>query len=140
MLEEIWLYVICLSKVICEKCEDAHLNSHGEQFYGSHEMFANIQDAFHGFADDAMEVFYGCRDIDFPSSNQIIKKVSEMLPEESSDVKVLAAQIKDLMLNMGAFLGKINNNGDTTIAEQDVVASFSKTLQQKLYFLNRFLK
>lgn len=134
-----WLEAICISKVICEKCEDAHLNSHGEQFFSSHELFANIQDSVHGFADDVMEVYFGARGSKFPSSNMILKGMTSIIPTESSNVQVLAKQLKDLIADLIDVLQDITTDNDTTIAEQDLASSTARVLQQKIYFLNRFL-
>lgn len=123
---------------ICDMCEDAHLNSRGQNFYGQHKMFEDIKDSVSDFADLIQETYFGARLISFVSSSEIrtaeIKKLKPI-----ADGKTGAEVIRDLIIET-LDLVKTLDSEDITVGEKDVLSKIAGTLQQKLYFLQNFLK
>lgn len=127
---------ICL---ICDLCEDGHLNSYGESFYSQHKMFEDIQDAINSFPDSIQEIYFGARDLGFVSSLEIRKAEAERL-RPIKNGKEAARIIKDLIIETLDKVKELDSNEDSTVGEKDLLSQIAGTLQHKLYFLQNFLK
>ena len=124
---------------ICDMCEDAHLNSRGESFYGQHKMFEDIQDSVHDFADSIQEIYFGARDLAFIASVDIrTAEVGKLKPIK--DGKSGAKVIKELIIETLDLIKTLDADEDSTVGEKDLLSKIAGTLQQKLYFLQQFTK
>ena len=124
---------------ICDMCEDAHLNSRGESFYGQHKMFEDIQDSVNDFADSIQEIYFGARDLAFIASSDIrTLEIGKLKPIK--DGKNGAKVIKELIIETLDLVKTLDSDDDTTVGEKDLLSKIAGTLQQKLYFLQQFTK
>lgn len=139
-MKELWTEVIVLCEIIKQKAEDGHLNAKGLSFYAVHELMDKLKDGLSEKQDGVQELFFGARNIPFVSSNKIIEMVAERIPEESSEITVLAEQIINSIDDLLDVLEKIAMSEETSLGENDFCSSFSKELQQRRYFLNAILK
>lgn len=134
-----WKDLIINICAICDMCEDAHLNARGESFYGQHKMFEDIADSIHDFPDAIQEIYYGARDLSFiPSSDIRTAEIAKLKP--ISDGKSGAKAIKDLIIESLDVVKALDSEEDSTVGEKDLLSKIAGTLQQKLYFLQRFTK
>lgn len=127
---------ICL---ICDMCEDGHLNSYGESFYAQHKMFEDIADSIHDFSDSIQEIYFGARELGFVSSLEIRKAESERL-KPIKNGKEAARIVKELIIETLDKVKELDSNEDSTVGERDLLSQIAGTLQHKLYFLQNFLK
>ena len=124
---------------ICDMCEDAHLNSRGESFYGQHKMFEDIADSIHDFPDAIQEIYFGARAISFvPSADIRTAEIGKLKP--ISNGKDGAKIIRELIIEAMDLVKALDAEEDTTVGEKDLLSKIAGTLQQKLYFLQNFLK
>ena len=124
---------------ICDMCEDAHLNSRGESFYGQHKMFEDIQDSVNDFSDAIQEIYFGARDLAFIASVDIrTAEVGKLKPIK--DGKSGAKIIKELIIETLDLIKTLDADEDSTVGEKDLLSKIAGTLQQKLYFLQQFTK
>ena len=124
---------------ICDMCEDAHLNSRGESFYGQHKMFEDIADSIHDFPDAIQEIYFGARALSFvPSADIRTAEVGKLKP--ISNGKDGAKIIRELIIEAMDLVKALDAEEDTTVGEKDLLSKIAGTLQQKLYFLQNFLK
>lgn len=138
-MKENWKDLIVLICAICDTAEDGHLNSYGVSFYASHKMFEDIKDSISDFADAIQEIYFGARELKFVSSREIRQAEFEKLKDIKNE-KEAARHIKDLIV-VGLDLVKIlDDNEDTTVGEKDLLSKIAGTLQQKLYFIQNYLK
>ena len=134
-----WKDLIVNICAICDMCEDAHLNARGESFYGQHKMFEDISDSIHDFPDTIQEIYYGARDLSFiPSSDIRTAEIGKLKPIK--DGKSGAKALKDIIIETLEVVKTLDGYEDTTIGEKDLLSKIAGTLQQKLYFLQNFLK
>ena len=134
-----WKDLIINICAICDMCEDAHLNARGESFYGQHKMFEDISDSIHDFPDAIQEIYYGARDLAFiPSSDIRTAEIGKLKPIK--DGKSGAKALKDIIIETLELVKTLDGYEDTTIGEKDLLSKIAGTLQQKLYFLQNFLK
>lgn len=138
-MKEDWKELIVLLCSICDSCEDGHLNSYGESFFAAHKMFEDIKDSVESFPDLIQETYCGAREIPFIPSRDI----REM---ELAQLKIIrngkdaAKHIKNLLINALDKAKEIDSNEDVTLGEKDVLSKITGTLQQKLYFIQNYLK
>ena len=124
---------------ICDMCEDAHLNARGESFYGQHKMFEDIKDSIQDFADAIQEIYFGARAISFvPSVDIRTAEVGKIKPIANG--KDGAKIIRDLIIETLDIVKALDSEEDSTVGEKDLLSKIAGTLQQKLYFLQNFLK
>lgn len=124
---------------ICDMCEDAHLNSRGESFYGQHKMFEDIQDSVNDFSDAIQEIYFGARDLAFVASVDIrTAEVGKLKPIK--DGKSGAKIIKELIIETLDLIKTLDADEDSTVGEKDLLSKIAGILQQKLYFLQQFTK
>ena len=124
---------------ICDMCEDAHLNSRGESFYGQHKMFEDIADSIHDFPDAIQEIYFGARALSFvPSADIRTAEIGKLKP--ISNGKDGAKIIRELIIEAMDLVKALDAEEDTTVGEKDLLSKIAGTLQQKLYFLQNFLK
>ena len=134
-----WKDLIVNICAICDMCEDAHLNSRGESFYGQHKMFEDIQDSVHDFPDAIQEIYFGARLLSFVSSADIrTAEVGKLKP--ISEGKTGAKIIKDIIIETLDLIKTLDAEEDSTVGEKDLLSKIAGTLQQKLYFLQQFTK
>ncbi len=145
-LNELWMLFIAQVKVANDKAEDGHLNAHGEEFYSVHLTFAKIQDglsdgdtALDAMPDSVLETYFGGRGLPFPSSNEILALEQKIIPKISKDSRVLGVQVRNLLMDAMKTLSEIIKSKDTSDGENDMAAAYSRELQHRLYFLNRYL-
>ena len=120
-------------------CEDAHLNSRGESFYGQNKMFEDISDSIHDFPDAIQEIYFGARELSFiPSSEIRTNEISKLKPIK--DGKVGAKVIKDAIIETLDLVKTLDADEDSTVGEKDLLSKIAGALQQKLYFLQQFTK
>lgn len=134
-----WKDLIVNICAICDMCEDSHLNARGENFYGEHKMFEDIADSVHDFPDAIQEIYYGARLLSFvPSSDIRTAEIKKLKP--IADGKGGAEIIRDLIIETLDVVKTLDGEENTTIGEKDLLSKIAGTLQQKLYFLQNFLK
>lgn len=134
-----WKDLIINICAICDMCEDSHLNARGENFYGEHKMFEDIADSVHDFPDAIQEIYYGARLLSFvPSSDIRTAEIKKLKP--IADGKGGAEIIRDLIIETLDVVKTLDGEENTTIGEKDLLSKIAGTLQQKLYFLQNFLK
>lgn len=134
-----WKDLIVNICAICDMCEDSHLNARGESFYGQHKMFEDIQDSLHEIPDEIQEIYFGARQLSFvPSSEMRTAEIAKLKP--ISDGKSGAKVIKDLIIETLDLVKILDSEEDSTVGEKDLLSKIAGTLQQKLYFLQNFLK
>lgn len=134
-----WKDLIVNICAICDMCEDSHLNARGEKFYGEHKMFEDIADSVHDFPDAIQEIYYGARLLSFvPSSDIRTAEIKKLKP--IADGKGGAEIIRDLIIETLDVVKTLDGEENTTIGEKDLLSKIAGTLQQKLYFLQNFLK
>lgn len=134
-----WKDLIVDICAICDMCEDAHLNSRGESFYGQHKMFEDIQDSVNDFSDAIQEIYFGARDLAFIASVDIrTAEVGKLKPIK--DGKSGAKIIKELIIETLDLIKTLDADEDSTVGEKDLLSKIAGTLQQKLYFLQQFTK
>lgn len=138
-MKEQWKELLVKICAICDTAEDAHLNSYGTTFYSSHKMFEAIKDGLDGVPDSIQEIYFGARELGFVSSMELRKAEIELLKPIKSE-KEYARFIKDLQINVLDMVKNIDENEDTTIGEKDLLSKIAGEVQQKLYFLQNFLK
>lgn len=134
-----WKDLIVNICAICDMCEDAHLNSRGESFYGQHKMFEDISDSVHDFPDAIQEIYFGARLVAFvPSADIRTAEVAKLKP--ISDGKGGAKLIKEAIIETLDLIKTLDSEEDSTVGEKDLLSKIAGTLQQKLYFLQQFTK
>lgn len=134
-----WKDLIVNICTVCDMCEDAHLNARGQSFYGQHKMFEDIKDSVSDFADLIQETYFGARLLAFvPSSDIRTAEIGKLKP--IADGKAGAEIIRDLIIETLDIVKTLDTEEDTTVGEKDVLSKIAGTLQQKLYFLQNFLK
>ena len=134
-----WKDLIINICAICDMCEDAHLNSRGESFYGQHKMFEDISDSIHDFPDAIQEIYFGARLLAFvPSSDIRTAEIGKLKP--ISNGKDGAKLIKEAIIETLDLVKTLDAEEDTTVGEKDLLSKIAGTLQQKLYFLQQFTK
>lgn len=138
-MKEQWKELLVKICAICDTAEDGHLNSYGETFYSSHKMFESIKDGVQDFADSIQEIYFGARELGFVSSLEIRKLEIENLKNIKSE-KDSARHLKDIMISIMDLVKKIDENEDTTVGEKDLLSKIGGEIQQKLYFIQNFLK
>lgn len=138
-MKEQWKELLIKICVICDTAEDGHLNSYGESFYSSHKMFEEIKEGVQDFADSIQEIYFGSRELGFVSSLELRKAEIENLKTIKNE-KDAARHIKDTMISVMELVKKIDENEDTTIGEKDLLSKIGGEIQQKLYFIQNFLK
>ena len=134
-----WKDLIVLLCAICDTAEDGHLNSYGESFYSEHKMFEDIQDSVKDFADSIQEIYFGARELKFVASREIRELEMEKLKNVKNG-KEAARHIKDLMIVFMELVKTLDANEDSTLGEKDLLSKIAGTVQQKLYFIQNFLK
>lgn len=138
-MKEQWKELLIKICVICDTAEDGHLNSYGDTFYSSHKMFEEIKEGVQDFSDSIQEIYFGARELGFISSLDIRKAEIENLKTVKNE-KEAARHIKDTMISVMELVKKIDENEDTTIGEKDLLSKIAGEVQQKLYFIQNFLK
>lgn len=138
-MKENWKDLIVLLCAICDTAEDGHLNSYGESFFAGHKMFEDIQDSVHDFPDLIQETYFGARELPFVSAREIREEEVSKL-KNCKNGKEAARHIKDLLVTTMDLLKVIDSDEDTTLGEKDVISKIAGTLQQKLYFIQNFLR
>lgn len=138
-MKENWKDLIVLLCAICDTCEDGHLNSYGESFFAEHKMFEDIQDSVHEMPDLIQETYFGARELPFVSSRKIREEEIEKL-KQIKNAKDAARHIKDLIIITLDLAKVIDSDEDTTVGEKDVLSKIAGTIQQKLYFIQNYLK
>lgn len=134
-----WKDLIVNICATCDMCEDAHLNARGESFYGQHKMFEDIQNSIQEFPDAIQEIYFGARAISFvPSVDVRMAEVEKLKPIASG--KDGAKIIRDLIIETLDVVKVLDGDEDSTIGEKDLLSKIAGTLQQKLYFIQNFLK
>lgn len=134
-----WKDLIVSICAVCDMCEDAHLNSRGESFYGQHKMFEDIADSIHNFPDSIQEIYFGARDLAFiPSSDIRTAEIGKLKPIK--DGKSGAKVIKEAIIEILDLVKALDSQEDSTVGEKDLLSQIAGTMQQKLYFLQNFLK
>lgn len=134
-----WKDLIVNICAICDMCEDAHLNSRGESFYGQHKMFEDIADSIHDFPDAIQEIYFGARAISFvPSVDIRTAEIAKL--KLISTGKDGAKSIRDLIIETLDLVKTLDAEEDSTVGEKDLLSKIAGTLQQKLYFLQQFTK
>lgn len=138
-MKEQWKELLIKICIICDTAEDGHLNSYGDTFYSSHKMFEEIKEGVQDFSDSIQEIYFGARELGFVSSLEIRKAEIENLKTIKNE-KEAARHIKDTMISVMDLVKKIDENEDTTIGEKDLLSKIGGEIQQKLYFIQNFLK
>ena len=72
-----------------------------------------------------------------------MKQISQAEFEKLKDIKSekeAARHIKDLIVVALDLVKVLDSNEDTTVGEKDLLSKIAGTLQQKLYFIQNFLK
>ena len=139
MAKESWKDLIVNICAICDMCEDAHLQSQGESFYGQHKMFEDIANSIHDFPDSIQEIYFGARALPFISSVDIrTDEIGKLKPVKDS--KGCAKVIKDIIMVTLDLVKLLDSDEDSTVGERDLLSKIAGILQQKLYFLQNFLK
>lgn len=138
-MKEQWKELLIKICIICDTAEDGHLNSYGDTFYSSHKMFEAIKEGVQDFSDSIQEIYFGARELGFVSSLEIRKAEIENLKTIKNE-KEAARHIKDTMISVMDLVKKIDENEDTTIGEKDLLSKIAGEVQQKLYFIQNFLK
>ena len=138
-MKEQWKELLVKICVICDTAEDGHLNSYGDTFYSSHKMFEAIKEGVQDFSDSIQEIYFGARELGFVSSLEIRKAEIENLKTVKNE-KEAARHIKDTMISVMDLVKKIDEDEDTTIGEKDLLSKIAGEVQQKLYFIQNFLK
>lgn len=138
-MKENWKELVVLLCAICDTSEDGHLNSYGESFFAAHKMFEDIQDSIHDFPDLIQETYFGAREISFISSKEIREMEVNQL-KTIKNGKDAARHLKDLIVSALDKAKEIDSDEDTTLGEKDVISKITGTLQQKLYFIQNYLK
>lgn len=138
-MKENWKDLIVFICAICDTAEDGHLNSFGESFYASHKMFEDIQDSIREFADLIQETYFGARELPFVASRIIRQEEVEKLKQLKNE-KDAARHLKDLIVTALDLVKIIDSDEDTTVGERDVLSKIAGTLQQKLYFIQNYLR
>lgn len=138
-MKEDWKDLIVFLCAICDTCEDCHLNSYGECFYAEHKMFEDIKDSISDFPDLIQETYFGARELPFVSSRKIREEEIEKL-KQIKNGKEGARHIKDLIITTLDLVKIIDSDEDITVGEKDVLSKIAGTVQQKLYFIQNYLK
>lgn len=138
-MKEKWKELIVLICSICDSSEDGHLNSYGESFYAQHKMFEDIQDSLHDLPDSIQEIYFGARELPFISSREIRENETVNL-KPIKNGKEAARHIKDLMIKTLDVVKELDSDEDSTVGEKDLLSKIAGTIQQKLYFIQNFLK
>lgn len=138
-MKENWKDLIVLICAICDTAEDGHLNSYGESFYASHKMFEDIQDSVHDLPDAIQEIYFGARELPFVTSQKIREEEASKLKPIKNE-KESAKHIKELIIVSLDLVKILDTDEDTTVGERDLLSKIAGTLQQKLYFIQNFLK
>lgn len=138
-MKESWKELIVLICAICDSSEDGHLNSCGDSFFAAHKMFEDIQDSISDFADSIQEIYFGARELKFISSREIRELEINNLKNVKNE-KEAARHIKDLMVAALELVKGLDADEDTTVGEKDLLSKIAGTIQQKLYFIQNFLK
>lgn len=134
-----WKDLIVNLCAICDMCEDAHLNARGESFYGQHKMFEDISDSIHNFPDAIQEIYFGARALSFvPSADIRTAEIGKLKPIK--DGKSGAKVIKDAIIETLDLVKTLDSEEDSTVGERDLLSQIAGALQQKLYFLQSFLR
>ena len=134
-----WKDLIVNICAICDMCEDAHLNARGESFYGQHKMFEDIADSIHDFPDAIQEIYFGARALSFvPSADIRTAEIGKL--KLISNGKDGAKIIREAIIETLDLVKGLDAEEDTTVGEKDLLSKIAGTLQQKLYFLQNFLK
>lgn len=134
-----WKDLIVNICAICDMCEDAHLNARGESFYGQHKMFEDISDSIHDFPDAIQEIYFGARELPFVSSKDVREAEVAQLKSVKNG-KEAARHLKDLIVVALDKAKELDADEDTTLGEKDLLSKIAGTLQQKLYFIQNYLK
>ena len=138
-MKESWKDLIVKISAICDFAEDGHLNSYGDSFFATHKMFESVQDGLLGFTDQIQEIFFGARELGFVPSVDI-RREEIVLLKPVKTAKEAGRQIKELMINVSELVGIIDADKDTTIGEKDLLSKIGGEIQQKLYFMQNYLK
>lgn len=134
-----WKDIIVTLCAICDTAEDGHLNSYGESFYAGHKMFEDIQDSINDFPDAIQEIFFGARQLPFVGSIEI-RELEKGKLKPIKNEKEAARHIKDLMVVCLDLVKVIDTDEDTTVGEKDLLSKIAGTIQQKLYFIQNYLR
>ena len=138
-MKEQWKDLLIKICAICDTAEDGHLNSYGDSFYSSHKMFEEIQDGVRDFADSIQEIYFGARQLGFVPSIEIRKAEAEIL-KPIKTAKDAARQLQNFMIYVSDLVKAIDADEDTTIGEKDLLSKIGGEIQQKLYFIQNFLR
>lgn len=138
-MKESWKELIVLMCSICDTAEDGHLNSYGESFFAGHKMFEDVQDAVHDFPDAIQEIYFGARELPFVSSKDVREAEVAQLKSVKNG-KEAARHLKDLIVVALDKAKELDADEDTTLGEKDLLSKIAGTLQQKLYFIQNYLK
>ena len=134
-----WKDLIVNICVICDIAEDGHLISHGESFFAAHKMFEEIADSLHDFPDAIQEIYFGARDLNPVPSIEIRKaEVQKLQPVKTT--KDAARIIRDVLIEILEQTKTLDEAEDVTLGEQDLLSKIAGEAQQKLYFVQNFLK
>lgn len=135
---EIINQIICYLYAIANFSKDIHYSCYGEAFYSKH-MFADIvQSDLYDYIDSLKEVCLLGNEIAPLSSIEYLKKAIGIIPpKEENDDKKNFENLKDIIVETLALLEQI---GELTRGENNLLDDIAQNLQQKLGLINQQIK
>ena len=132
--------VLMILMAIQRAAKGIHYHTGGAQFYGDHLLADRIYDDLDDLIDEIQENYFLGKEEDAPAQKDLLKGASELVPDETDDMKLAFSALDQLILDGINTLQTTSELSALTAGDNDLIGRICSDLQKKHGFVWRRLK
>lgn len=132
--------VLMILLAIQRASKGVHYHTAGSQFFSDHLLADRIYDGLDDLIDEIQENYFLGKEEDAPSQKELLKGATELVPEETEDMKIAFTKLDKLLLSGINELETVSELSALTVGDNDLIGRICSDLQKKHGFLWRRLK